>query len=163
MTEQDDLDARFACAADLGMYGSKDEKVGDAMLAAISPALNGPDGCQEGFLRSDALLVIVLLTDEDDAEHSVGGPADWYDAVVAAKGGRADNVVVLAMIWDDRNGNPHNCSFNMDQEIGTTLIEFSNMFTNGVVGNLCAADYTPFLLDSIGVIESACDGFEPPG
>ncbi len=164
MTTQDDLDARFACAADLGTGGSMHEKVGDAMVAAVSPALNGAGGCQEGFLRSDALLIIVILTDEDDAEHSVGGPGGWYDGIVAAKNGLPDNVVVLAMIWDDRNGNPHNCTpEGGDAEIGTTIIEFTNMFTNGVVGSVCAADYGPFFLDAVSVIDSACDGFEPPG
>ncbi len=170
MTDMDDLDAKFACAANLGTGGSNQEKVGDAMVHAVAPNMVGPAGCNEGFLRDDALLVIVILTDEDDAEHSQGGPQDWYDAVVAAKGGQADNIVVLALIWDDSNGNPYHCTTNGlpplipgDQEYGATIVEFTEMFTNGSVGNICADDYGPFFSDAIGVIDSACQDFTPPG
>lgn len=170
MTDMDDLDTKFACAADLGTGGSGEEKVGDAIVHALDAAMVGPAGCNDGFLRDDALLVIVVLTDEDDAEHSAGGPIDWYNAVVAAKGGQADNVVVLSLVWDDSNGNPYNCTSNGlpplipgDQEYGETIVEFTNMFTNGSVGNICADDYGPFFADAISVIDSACDGFTPPG
>ena len=170
MTDMDDLGARFQCAANLGTAGSGEEKVGDAIVGAVSAAQNGAGGCQEGFLRDDALLVIVVLTDEDDAEHSQGGPQQWYDAVVAAKVGLPDNVVVLSLVWDDSNGNPYNCTSNGlpplipgDQEYGATIVQFTQMFTNGSVGNICATDYGPFFMDAISVIESACNDFKPPG
>ena len=125
MTNMDNLGAKFSCAADLGTNGSGEEKVGDALVGAVSAVQNGAGGCQDGFLRDDALLVIVILTDEDDAEHSAGGAQAWFDAVVASKQGQSDNVVVLSLVWDDSNGNPFNCTSNGlpplipgDQEFG---------------------------------------------
>jgi hypothetical protein len=39
----------------------------------------------------------------------------------------------------------------------------SGMFPNGVLGSVCALDYTPFFIKAVDVIDFACDNFEPPG
>ncbi|MCA9712609.1 MAG: hypothetical protein KDK70_42670, partial [Myxococcales bacterium] len=104
MTEQDDLASTFSCAAQVGTGGSGVERPMDAMRAAIGPGLGMPGACNEQFLRPEALLVIVIVTDEWDGPNdpevpgSAGTPADWYADVVAAKGGVAEHVVVLSMI-----------------------------------------------------------------
>jgi len=59
----------FACLADLGTQGCGFE----APLQSMRMAL---DGRNSGFLRDDAMLLVVLLTDEDDC--SVSNPA-FYD------------------------------------------------------------------------------------
>ena len=64
MTEEDDLAAKFACAATVGTVGNPEERPIEAALAALSPEANAPGGCNEGFLRHDALLVVVVITDE---------------------------------------------------------------------------------------------------
>ena len=67
MTEREpDLLASFSCAARVGSTGADDEKVMRALLNAVSAEKNAPGGCNEGFLRQDSLLVILILTDEDD-------------------------------------------------------------------------------------------------
>ncbi len=65
-----------ACLADVGLGGCAFEQPLDAMLKALMPArhpvrfFDGTAGHGEGenapFLREDSLLVVVLLTDEDD-------------------------------------------------------------------------------------------------
>jgi hypothetical protein len=65
-----------ACLANLGTQGCGFEQQLDAMLKAVTPAesattfVNGTrgnaDGLNENFVRDDSLLVVVMLTDEDD-------------------------------------------------------------------------------------------------
>jgi hypothetical protein len=52
--------ATFQCAANVGAYGSGDEKPMFAAAAACGLAQNGPGGCDEGFLRDDAILVLTF-------------------------------------------------------------------------------------------------------
>ena len=50
------------------------------------PELNGPGGCNEGFLRDDALLMVTFAANTPDID-SAGKPKLWADAVLAAKHG----------------------------------------------------------------------------
>jgi len=162
MTEADDLATRFACAANVGDQGIGLEQMGGAAVNALLPSLSAPGGCNDGFLRDDALLILVLITDEDDDIESLGDPTDWYTSVVSAKFNEPDNIVVLSLIWDDSGGNPNGCVVASDENTGTSIAEFTNMFTHGSVGSLCVDSYQQFFSDAIGVIDVACDEFEPP-
>lgn len=72
----------FACIAQVG--GSGGDTLGATLVAAMSPDINGPGGCNEDFLRDDALLVLTLATVTADTD-SPGSPAEWAQAVIAAK------------------------------------------------------------------------------
>lgn len=98
-----DPDAAFDCIARVG-YSGGDPLMGDALVAAVSPELNGPEGCNTGFLRPDALLVVTMITDVED-DQSKMKPADWYEAVVAAKGSAAA-VVMLAILAQSHDYEP---------------------------------------------------------
>jgi hypothetical protein len=76
-------------------YGGGDPPIAAALVATVSPELNAEDGCNAGFLRSDALLVVTMITDVED-DQSPGKPATWYEAIVAAKGDPR-SVVMLAV------------------------------------------------------------------
>jgi hypothetical protein len=160
-TEEADLDASFACVAQVGLAGHPNERPMDAMLAALQPEINGPSGCNEGFLRDDALLVITFISDDPKYEDA-GTPADWYAGVVAAKLGNSEGVVVLGLV-----GNPEtDCAQNnnADDPGGSHWREFIDMWgANGVAGDVCEASYLSFFQDAVAIIDAACDGFEPPG
>jgi hypothetical protein len=167
MTEADDLASRFSCAIRVGAEGNADEKPLDAVRAALSEPLLAPGGCNEDFLRPDALLVVVLVTDEEDdttmAQNpfegdqagSVGDPADWYADLVALKGGHDQNVVVLSLVGQDDS----DCS----AEPAPRLIEFTERFTNGFVGDVCAPNYAGYFADALDVVVGACNDFIPEG
>lgn len=57
-----DLSSTFACIADLGTQGCGFEQP----LAAMRRALDGSQPINSGFLRENAALMIVFITDEDD-------------------------------------------------------------------------------------------------
>ena len=170
---QPDVTAAFECIADVGTYGSGDEKAMHAAGEALSKPLNAPGGCNDGFLRDDAILVLTFITDEED-EHdkgkgSPGDPPDWYSAVVAAKNGDPESIVVLGLLGDSNLPNGV-CAPGVDPnnngngaEAGPRLQQFTQMFPHGVIGSVCAADYTPFFVQAVGVIDTVCDQFDPPG
>jgi hypothetical protein len=155
MSEADDLGARFACAAQVGTGGDSDEKPLEAAIRALGPVLNGPGQCNEEFLRKDALLVLVLITDEEE-EGSNGDPPSWYDSLVLIKGGIETNIVVLSLIG------PENPECASAAEVAYRIVEFTEKFTYGTIGQICADSFNLFFSDAIAVISEACDNFTPP-
>jgi hypothetical protein len=177
MTEEDDLEASFNCAARVGTQGNGFERPMDAVVGVVGKDIgeygidDDPGNCNEGFLRDDALLVIVVITDEydgmGDPEGQFGGgepasssgtPETWYDAVVAAKNGIPQNAVALA-ITNYANGPciPTDVSFD-----GVNIVAWTQLFEdNGFVGGICEQDYTPFFTAAIDVIQNACENFVP--
>lgn len=174
MTKGDDLEDKFVCAGKPGTSGSGDEKPMDALVAAVSKKLDTP-ACNAGFLRRQALLVVTIITDEEDdradaqgATGSKGDPKDWYKAVVAAKGGDPKNVVVLGLVGtkDDNECDPLlKPEENLDVEgaqISERLVKFVKMFKKrGVVGDVCAKNYGDFFRKAVSVIDLACEE-KPP-
>jgi hypothetical protein len=155
ITEMDDLSAKFSCTANVGEDGDSDERVRDALISALNPTLQNPMACNEGFIRDDALLIVVILTDENDPSNA--SVQEAYDAVVAAKG-TEENVVMLALIWDQ---SWDYCSEDLSESDGWEVEEFVNLFTNSAVGNICESSYAGFFSQSIPTIDSACDQFVP--
>ncbi len=161
------LSEKFACVAQVGSSGDGDERQAAALIEAISPQKGAQGECNEGFIREDALLVLVLITDEDDKEEeclpffgclpggSPGSPAQWADAIYAAKDGVPSNVVLLSIIGTDGN--------TCGADGSGRLAALSNFFANSSIGDICAPSYTSFFTDAIAIIETACDEFVFPG
>jgi len=171
LDSQPELHATFGCVAETGLYDSpKDKQPMFAATEAVSAAMNAPGGCDEGFLRSDALLVVVFVSDKDDSNEngatgSPGGPQEWYDALVAAKGGKPESIVMLGLVGDG-NMTGGACDPNMspskDALAGSPaprLQELVGKFTHGAVGSICATDYTPFFTSGVNMVQKACEGF----
>jgi hypothetical protein len=43
------------------------------------------------------------------------------------------------------------------------IIEMTEMFTYGIVGDVCEPSYADFLTETLATIDLACDNFTPPG
>jgi hypothetical protein len=156
ITQSDDLASKFQCIANVGEDGDSDEYMGDALIAALAEGQQN-SGCNANFIRDDAMLIIVMLTDENDSSDT--NEDQWFQAVVDAKG-TEENVVVLSLIWDDGN---NNCDNAFSETNGYQIVDFTEMFTNHAVGNICDDSYAGFFADAIPTIDSACDNFEPVG
>jgi hypothetical protein len=173
MTEDDDLEETFACAAQVGTIGNGFERPMEAMVTTVGKTLGDVGGCNEGFLRDDALLVVVVITDEYDGEGdpedlggsedpptSTGDPQSWYDAVVAAKGGIAENAAALAITNYEGGACPPD---DLGHD-GVNIVSWVELFgDNGIVGGICEADYGPFFEQATDVVAEACAGFVPAG
>jgi hypothetical protein len=177
MTEADDLADTFACAAQVGISGEGNERPMATAQAAVSNGMVGPGGCNEGFLRDDALLVLVFITDEED-DHEIDGcdqlpqdgspgePEQWFDGIVAAKDGNEASIVVLSLVGP-RDGQQcpalDKCDGGIEgAEVADRIIDFTERFTHGFVGSVCEP-YGPFFEEAISVIQSACNEFVPQG
>jgi hypothetical protein len=166
MTEaQPDLEGTFACVAEVGIAGSLNETQGAAVVEAVGPGLSAVGACNEGFLRDDAILVVTLISDENDM-YSPGEPAIWHQAIVDAKHGNDEAVVFLGLVgdtevpgglchdWDDQGNGARDAP---------ALRELAEAFTHGTWASVCEPDYTPFFLEAVSVIDTACDEFVPEG
>ncbi len=56
----------FACVAQIGVSGHG--RLGQALTAAMQKGINDPGGCNPGFLRKDALLMVTLISNGGDKE-----------------------------------------------------------------------------------------------
>jgi hypothetical protein len=164
MTEaQADLEGTFACSARVGTFGNVLEQPMTSLLSAVGPELNAPAGCNDGFSRSDAILVVTFITDEDD-DRSPGDPSDWRDELVAAKGGDESALVVLGLVGDTNvsGGLPGGPCQLPDASAAPRLQQFVRSLPHGSLGSVCAADYAPFLARAVTEIDAACRAFVPP-
>ena len=161
LTEDDDLTAEFPCIAQVGTSGSPIEQPVTALIAALSDAKAEPGACNEGFLRNDAILVVVIVTDDppfpsdvDDA-HPTTDTSGWYDAVMAAKNNNETAVLVIGFIpW-------MNVICNGGSE-SPNLIGFIDSFgEHGVKVSVCEPDYAPIFASTIDAIEGTCENFAP--
>jgi hypothetical protein len=167
-TDQATTKSLFQCMGKVGIFGSGAEMPMSAMAAAVTTQ-SQPGGCNEGFVRDDAILVVTVISDDypvpstaDDAS-TVGSPQAWYDAVVQAKGGNPDNVVMLGII----NTPDAACVSGAGDPIvhpTERFMELVSLFgTNGLTANICASDYNAFFEEAVGLIDQTCDEFVPEG
>lgn len=164
------LATELDCALDVGVAGSPDERPMEMLLGALSDEHLMPGGFHDGFLRESALLVVVLVTNEEDEYEkdtewgSIGNPPEWVGAIAARKGGWEHDVVVLSLLGTEK---PNACpDFQWDgtegAQVSPRLIEFTQAFPQGAVGDICAADYGPFLQGVVPGIVAACADYTPP-
>jgi hypothetical protein len=87
---------------------------------------------------------------------SGGTSEEWHREVLAARGGIAQNVVVLSLLvnrpMSPCGGSP-----------ASRLIGFTRRFgANGYLGDVCAMEYAGFFTESLRVLENACANFVVP-
>lgn len=156
LDNQPNLEQTFSCLALVGTGGDGLERPMDAMTEAIGPQ-NAMGECNEGFLRDDAVLVVTVISDEDDVEQSMGDPMIWRQTLIDAKNGNEEAIVVLGLVGDgDLVGG------TCEEDVASPVLRsFAESFTYGQVGSVCAPDYAPFFEQAVAVIDTACDEFEP--
>jgi hypothetical protein len=167
----EDFATEFGCAAVVGAVGNPIEQQAGAMVAAVSEERLSTGGCNEGFVRDSALLVFLVISDEEDnyanppepQGGSMGEPSEWYDAIVAAKQGKETNVVALGLL----GGSPKfddcaDLSQGVDgAEQSSRLGEFIARFPTNFVGSVCSEGYGDFLQEALDKVSEGCANFIP--
>ncbi|HEY8375138.1 MAG TPA: hypothetical protein VIK91_01560 [Nannocystis sp.] len=154
-TGQPDLVDAFTCIASVGINGS--DEVAEVTVKALADELNAPGGCNEGFLRDDALLFVVAVQDTYD-DFSDGTPQDWADALVQAKGGDADAVVLLVLSTDiDKPGGLCGKTIGVEHNLRT----WTELLPHGLFRSICAESYAPFFAEAAAKNKEQCDVFVP--
>lgn len=148
---QKDLTETFACAAKVGLNGRG--QLGEALTAAMQKGINGPGGCNDGFLRDDALLMATFI--QANPDHGGGGldsdgfAEDWAKAVLDAKHGDPESVVML--------------SFGVTSEWGDydDITRMAEMFPYGRYVDTYQTDYATAFEEVTDLVEAACAVFVP--
>lgn len=166
-----DLGGTFGCVAKVGTGGPSLEMPLYAMHLAFNDRV--ADMTNAGFLRRDALLATVVLTDEDDCSRednnfsilsdACGNSAqvepvtkyiDMLDKVKEGRGRWATAVIAGQQTCKSQFG---------DAAEAKRLKDFvSKTGKNGVFSSICAGDLTEALKDALKTFTAACEGFTPP-
>ena len=145
--EQSDLNETFTCIATVGCGGPGLNRVGDALEAAIAPEINAPGGCNDGFLRDDALLVVTLVAPYAD-ESLFGTYPNWYWSLRTAKGNNPDSIIVFVIGKAESGDLP---CFWLDQTCALAM-----QFTYNVIAESKTGDYSPYFDEATDMVFSAC-------
>ena len=162
-TGQQNLDAVFACTAQVGTYGSG--ITGEAMVAALQPEINDPKdeyACNSGFLRADALLVVTIIQDTYDQD-SPGTVDEWIEALRAAKNYDDDAFALLLLTTDVDVDYQQLClpnEFNMEKNRLRLLAEGVE---HSFIGSICLDSYAPFFAEHVAALVDLCDDLIVPG
>jgi hypothetical protein len=162
-----DIKSIFPCMAQVGIFGSGAEQPMSAMAAALTTEANA-GGCNEGFLRDDAVLVVTVISDDypvpttaDDAS-TVGSADEWFAAVSNAKQGKPENVVMLGIV----NTPDAACVSGAGDPIVHPTQKFMDLVAKfgktGVAANICLGDFNAFFQEAVALIDTTCDEFDPP-
>jgi hypothetical protein len=145
---QTDLEETFECIARVGVAG--DLKLGQAFHAAMGKNINDPGGCNAGFLRKDALLMVTFISENPDTvDASEGNAVLWAEAALERKGGDPEAIVMLTFGSADCKNSDRICKM-------TELFPYS-------VHKFIVSDFGPAFDEATNLVETACAGFVPPG
>ena len=172
-----DVSGTFACIAEVGIGGPTDEMP----LATTRLALSEP--ANAGFVREDALLAIVVLTDEDDCSTSgtrftVDGsiPAGTGGACIPGRPVELSPIADTLGFLDGLKGDPGRwalaviagpgptaCSSSFgDAQPATRLLDLvARKQPNASFSSVCEGDLTRGLADAIATFDRACQTFPP--
>ncbi len=166
----------FACIAKVGTNGPSFEMPLEATKRSLNDRVT--DGTNAGFLRQDALLAVILLTDEEDcsvplatftaegdncAPPPAGAPpiSDYVAMLDTVKGGGAAGrsrwasaVIAGETDCDSTFGSA---------EKATRLLDFVRQAgSNSVFSSICSGDLSGALTNALNTFQTACNNFQPP-
>ena len=160
----------FACAARVGTGGPAIEMPLRAAELAIQPATNA------GFVRADALLGIIMITDEDDCSRRMNPFETGGDA--CAENGDADVATVTSFVtgFDQLKGDrgrwasaviagPAECMSAFGAAANAIRMKqfVQEAGTNAVFGDICQGNLAPALQQALDTFQAACEHFPPIG
>ncbi|HEU5055208.1 MAG TPA: hypothetical protein VFU21_01730 [Kofleriaceae bacterium] len=166
-----DVSGTFSCAARVGTGGPSIEMPLYATELALSERVS--DGTNAGFLREDALLGLVILSDEDDCSRTDNNftvesdqcHPEWPENVaidhftsfldtVKGERGRWATAVIAG---------PNNCSSQFGDAVNARRLKqfVSETGTNGVFSSICQGDLSSALADALETFDAACEAFPP--
>ena len=147
----------FTCIATLG-EGPTGITAMQTVTAALQPEILGDGGCNAGFLRDDALLVLVVLQGDHD-DLSPGNPKIWWEFLLDKKNGNPDAVVAL-IVSNDNDIYPNGwCQTGLASK--NPLRTLAETVTHGRFESICAPTFVPFLEEGAELILDQCELLVP--
>lgn len=103
------------CMFNVGSNGSSDERPIDALFAAVGPTSPGLNaGCNGGFYRPNAFLIVIIVTDEDDDNKDAQGHDGseeiyeplWASTLKNLKPTGLENLYMVGVLGSPKPGEP---------------------------------------------------------
>ena len=129
------LKEKFQCLVQVGARGNPTERPLEAFRDSFTSS------CNNSFFRPDAMLVTMIVTDEDDNTAFAQG---IYSDIMASRNNLPNQVVVLPLI--QTNGAPN-------------LTKFAQMFPNHYIADIGSSNYSAVLKTGASKLETACDAY----
>ena len=168
-----DLAGEFACATELPFmagWSGADDTCDDGLDDDEQPAFTAAsvvsppfvDDANAGFVRPDALLMMVAITDEDEALVDASDALAIYDQIVAAKGGDVSRVAFLGVAGgSDCDGAYGSAN---DAVVAQGIAGLFEAQGRGMFWDLCQGQLEVGFQTFIEtVVDSACGEFVPEG
>jgi hypothetical protein len=170
------LPSNFACAAKVGTSGPAFEMHLEGLKRALVDRV--ADGKNAGFLRDDALLAVVFLTDEDDCSTPLATFTANDDSCVPPPPGLVSIPSYLNVLDTAKGGGtagrsrwasaviagPNDCDSTFGSaRTATRMLEFVRQAgSNAVFSSICSGDLSGALTQALGTFQAACNNFQPP-
>ncbi|MCG8421070.1 MAG: hypothetical protein MJE77_24375 [Proteobacteria bacterium] len=153
------------------MRWDNDERPAYAAATALSDEYLGSGGANEGFLRENALLVIVAITDEDEevgnhVPDKTANADQIYDKLIAAKGNNPKKMVLVGVAgatvtMNDLPLGPRCHDGEYGEALQAIILkELTGKFVDqdrGVFWDLCKGQLENAVTQAIAVIEAGCN------
>lgn len=155
-----DVSGNFGKRATLGTGGSSYERPLEALRLGLSDRI--ADGRNGAFLRPDALLAFVIVTDEDEGGALENKPARPVDDYLAFFDQLAGNRARWATALIAGLG-PNKCTSSFGEAYtATRLLDFvQKTGKNAAKSSICDADLSIGLGKALSTFEAACQSFVP--
>ncbi|MHB8872721.1 MAG: Ig-like domain-containing protein [Myxococcaceae bacterium] len=135
-----DVENKFKLKVNLGITGSGSEEMAAPALAALTAPLITSDNA--GFLRNDAALAVVVVTDAED--QSPQPTSFYYNALMNVKGVKRANMFTYNVIGPfNPTGGTSGCGYDGSPDDGRHAMMVSQ--TNGVKEEICTPDWAKSL------------------
>ena len=150
----------FVCIAGTNAQSTIESTTRNAALALHNPA-------NAGFLRGDAVLFIVLLTDEDTLDYATS--IDVRQQILDAVGGELDRVVILGIGIAGDQGvfeMPKTTCYGEygtatpGRQISTIVFTFREQ---GLMQDICAGDLASVFDAALDHLVTTCNEYQPEG
>ena len=158
----------FSCVANVGTGGNSDEMPLGGMRDAFEDRM--ADQTNTGFRRTDALLGVVFLTDEEDCSYEQSVSLSFAQSLCDAQMEPAANYVAFLDQYTGHRSRwaaaaiagmgPGNCSSTFgDAQEATRLKSFVQQAgANARMSSICDGDLSVSLQQTLDLFESACGG-----
>ena len=154
---------QFSCVAQVGTDGSGHEQPLEAARLALTDRV--ADGKNAGFMRDDALLAIVMMTDEDDQSDDPKATSptgmhlpvsDFIGSFDMVKGGHGRWATAVI-------AGPTACmsAFGSAEEAVRLKDFVQQSGQQAVFSSICDGDLSKSLDDALHTFSAACDSFPP--
>jgi hypothetical protein len=143
-----DLNNAFRDNVNIGTCCSDEQEAGlqAAHMALSEPLVDDPQW-NGGFLREDAKLYLIMLSDEQD--QSRGSPDFYVDFLQSIKGARNTAMMKMSAIVGDAPSGCPSGSSNPTAESGSRYIEVANR-TGGIFVSICTSNWAQ-ALQNLGI------------